>query len=130
MVKSCPEDILLPISPFSASYIFSVPLLFKIYFILLYLICVGFACTHGCAPCAHSAQGDEKRAADPLELEFESCELPCRCWEQNPDPLEEQHALLSAKPSLQQSIHPLGRFLSLGKCDIPVSFRAEHSTII
>lgn len=34
---------------------------------------------------------------DPPELEF----LPCRFWELNPGPLEEQPALLTAEPSLQ-----------------------------
>jgi hypothetical protein len=30
----------------------------------------------------------------------DSCELPCRCWESNLDPLEEQTVLLAAEPSL------------------------------
>ena len=30
----------------------------------------------------------------------DSCELPCRCWELNLDPLEEQLMLLAAEPSL------------------------------
>ena len=31
-----------------------------------------------------------------------SCKLPCRCWESNPGPLEEQ--LLTAEPSLQPRV--------------------------
>jgi hypothetical protein len=31
----------------------------------------------------------------------DSCELPCGCWELNPDPLEEQPVFLSTEPSLQ-----------------------------
>jgi hypothetical protein len=31
----------------------------------------------------------------------DSCELPCRCWELNPSPLEEQSVLLTTMPSLQ-----------------------------
>ena len=30
----------------------------------------------------------------------DSCELPCGCWELNPDPLEEQPVLLTSEPSL------------------------------
>ena len=29
------------------------------------------------------------------------CEPPCKCWELNSSPLEEQPVLLTAKPSLQ-----------------------------
>lgn len=29
---------------------------------------------------AHSAQGSQK-ALNPLELEFDGCELPWKCWE-------------------------------------------------
>lgn len=31
----------------------------------------------------------------------DSCELPCRFWELNPDPLEEQPVFSNAEPSLQ-----------------------------
>ena len=55
-----------------------------------------------------------------------SCELPCGCWELNPDTLEEPPVLLTAEPSLQpqsqvflnfvryQSIGQLSRFGKLG----------------
>ena len=33
----------------------------------------------------------------------DACELPCRCWELNPGPLEEQPVLLTAELSLQPS---------------------------
>ena len=33
----------------------------------------------------------------------DACELPCRCWELNPGPLEEQPVLLTAELSLQLS---------------------------
>lgn len=39
------------------------------------------ACMHVCAPHAHSAQGRQKRASAPLELEFQvavSCPTPVR----------------------------------------------------
>lgn len=35
------------------------------------------------------------RVLDSLELELDSCELPCGCWELNPGPLEEQLVLLT-----------------------------------
>jgi hypothetical protein len=34
------------------------------------------------------------------ETDTDSCELPCECCVLNPDPLEEQSVLLTAKPSL------------------------------
>jgi hypothetical protein len=39
-------------------------------------------------------RGQEKELTD-------GCELPCECWEANPDPLEEQPVLLTTKPSRQ-----------------------------
>ena len=38
-----------------------------------------------------------------LELLTDSCKLPCRCWELNPGPLEEQLVLLTTEPPLS---HP------------------------
>jgi hypothetical protein len=40
-------------------------------------------------------------ASEPLELESVSCKLLCRCWEQNPGPLEVQPVPLTTEPSLQ-----------------------------
>jgi E3 ubiquitin-protein ligase NEDD4 len=34
-----------------------------------------------------------------------SCELPCGCWELNPDPLGEHLVLPTAEPSLQLQLH-------------------------
>lgn len=31
----------------------------------------------------------------------DGCEPRCGCWELNPSPLQEQHAILTAEPSLQ-----------------------------
>ena len=31
----------------------------------------------------------------------DGCELPCRCWESNPSPLQKQQVLLTAEPTLQ-----------------------------
>jgi hypothetical protein len=44
------------------------------------------------------------RVWDSLELESDSCELPCECWELNPGPQEEQPEFLTTKPSLQTLI--------------------------
>ena len=41
------------------------------------------------------------KVSDPLELELDSCELPCGYWVLNLEPLEEQSVLLTAEPSLQ-----------------------------
>jgi hypothetical protein len=42
------------------------------------------------------------RVLDSLELNLtDSCELPCGCWELNPDPLEEQAVLTTTESSLQ-----------------------------
>jgi hypothetical protein len=35
----------------------------------------------------------------------DSCEVPCRCWELNPGPLEKLPVLLSAEPPLQSSYY-------------------------
>ena len=40
----------------------------------------------------------QKRAPD---LITDGCEPPCRCWELNSGPLEEQAMLLTTEPSLQ-----------------------------
>ena len=34
----------------------------------------------------------------------DGCEPPCRCWELNSEPLEEQPVLLTTEPSLQPSL--------------------------
>ena len=44
----------------------------------------------------------KKRALGPLELD--SCELPCGCWELNPDLLEEHSVLLTAEQSKLRGI--------------------------
>ena len=35
---------------------------------------------------------------------IDGCELPCGCWELNPDPPEEQQVLLTTEPSLQRQL--------------------------
>lgn len=52
-------------------------------------MCMGILSAHTCmcTMCMPDAIG-------PLELELESCELPCRCWVLNLSPLEEQPVLL------------------------------------
>ena len=50
--------------------------------------------------CANICLG-QKRVLNPLELELDSCELPCGCCKLNLGPLEEQPVLLTAEPSLQ-----------------------------
>ena len=39
-----------------------------------------------------------------LELQIDSYELPCGCWEVNPGPLEEQPVFLTTEQSLQPQI--------------------------
>ena len=39
--------------------------------------------------------------SDSLDLELQSCELPCGCWELNLGPLEEQSVLLTTESSHQ-----------------------------
>ncbi|EDL00481.1 mCG113792, isoform CRA_a, partial [Mus musculus] len=39
--------------------------------------------------------------------EIDGCELPCRCWELNLGPLEEQQVLLTTEPSLQSELPEL-----------------------
>ena len=40
----------------------------------------------------------QKRAWNPIT---DGCEPPCRCWELNSGPLEEQSELLTSEPSLK-----------------------------
>lgn len=47
------------------------------------------------AVCMPSAQGDQKRALDPLKLECDGCKPPCECWELVPVPLQEQSMLFT-----------------------------------
>ena len=53
--------------------------------------------------CMPGAQKGQKRASDPLEMEFTGCELPSKHQEVNPNPVIvlEQHVLLSVETSLQ-----------------------------
>jgi hypothetical protein len=57
-------------------------------------------CPHICLCMLHVC-GGQKRVLNPLELELDSCELPCGCCKLNLGPLEEQPVLLTAEPSLQ-----------------------------
>lgn len=62
----------------------------------------------------HGGQAGLKRASYPLELELDGCELPCRCWEVNPNPgyLEEQPARLTVETALLP--HEAGTLIDLG----------------
>lgn len=44
------------------------------------------------------------KVSDSLELELDSCDLPCGFWELYVNPLEEQSELLTAEPFLQPCI--------------------------
>ena len=54
---------------------------------ILFCISVWVFCL--CAVCVSGALSGQKRVSDPLELEFNGCELPCGCWELNLGLLEE-----------------------------------------
>ena len=61
-----------------------------------------FVYMHVCVPRVPSTHKGQNRALDPLGARIiDVCELPCRCWEQTPNPLEEEPVLLPAEPSLQ-----------------------------
>lgn len=48
-------------------------------------------CIYVCIPCVPGAQGDLKKASNPLALDLQDgCESLCGYWEFNPDPLQEQ----------------------------------------
>lgn len=53
---------------------------------------------HAYVWCLWSPEGD---VIFPGTGGMNGCELPCRCWELNQGPLEEQKVLLTTKPSLQ-----------------------------
>ena len=46
-------------------------------------------------------QKSKEGTGSPENVVKDACELPCRCCESNPGPLEEQPALSTAEPSLQ-----------------------------
>ncbi|ERE88245.1 hypothetical protein H671_1g3204 [Cricetulus griseus] len=52
-----------------------------------------------CTKCFDSALGGQKRASDPLDLELQtdSCELTCGCWELNLGLLEKQKVALTTE---------------------------------
>jgi hypothetical protein len=51
--------------------------------------------------CASSSCGGQSRASVPFGSGVtHDCESPCRCWEFNLGPLEEQSVLLTTRPSL------------------------------
>ena len=50
---------------------------------------------------AWSTERPEESVRFPGMGVTDSCELPCRCWELNPGPLEEQPMLLATELSLQ-----------------------------
>ena len=54
------------------------------------------------------ALGRQKGALDPWGLEAQTVKSPCRRWELNPGPLQEQPVLLTAEPWLQ--LQPLAVF--------------------
>ena len=56
--------------------------------------------------CEYTVAVFRQRALDPIT---DGCEPPCRCWELNSGPLEEQSVLLTSEPSLQ----PDGKLLIL-----------------
>jgi hypothetical protein len=61
-----------------------------------------FACLYVYAPQACSALEGQKGAPDSLALGVtKGGQLPCRYWESNPSPLEEQLVLLTAELSPQ-----------------------------
>lgn len=63
-------------------------------------VCMCMQCPHVCV-CTCGVHRGQNRELDPLELELYICQSPCRYWELNPSPLEEQPILLTAEPSLQ-----------------------------
>ena len=52
-------------------------------------MCVGVRYVCMCTVCVSGACGGQKRTLEPIT---DGCEPPCRCWELNSSPLEEQIA--------------------------------------
>lgn len=50
------------------------------------------ACTYA-HHCVSGATGGQKRATNPLELEFRRLRSPCGCWETNSGSLQKQQVL-------------------------------------
>lgn len=68
---------------------FCQPRLAFLYVFFNFLKCVLSACMS--TTCIPGTSGGQKREVlDPLKLELDFCELPCRCWELSLGSLEEQ----------------------------------------
>lgn len=88
----------------------------------LVILCACFVCS-----CPHVAMyvpracRDQKRALDSLELELWLVVNHCQWWEQDPQPLQEQHGFSITGPSLQH----LDSFIYTGLilCKSSASFR-------
>ena len=70
--------------------------------------------------CLHVSAGSSGTGA------MDGCESPCGCWGWNPGPLQDQHMLLTAEPSLytQPLIFNLGIYRVETK---PYSLRQTHT---
>ena len=53
------------------------------------------------APCGSKPVEARRRHGSPGTAAAGGCWPPCRCWEWNPDALEEEPLLLTIQPSLQ-----------------------------
>jgi len=71
-------------------------------------VCV---CVHKCV-CAWCSSKSEEGIGSLGNGGTDAYEASCRCWESNPDPLEEQPVLLSSEPSL----NPCSFLLLANKC--------------
>ena len=73
--------------------------------VFLFHTCGYFACVYICTPFVCIAcSGQQEAALDLEELDTDSCELPCGCWESNQGPLEEQPSLVTTEPPLQSPL--------------------------
>lgn len=67
---------------------------------------------------------------DALELELmDDCELPCRCWELSPGPVQEQQVLLQLQSWLVEVYIPVARTLNQIKKWL-VTFISFMTTIV
>lgn len=105
-------------------------------FYLFTLSSLVYFCVYGCCPaymsvchaCPCYPWRPEKHIRFPGLGLTPGCELHCRCWEPNPDPLQEQSVFLTGEPSPQPWLYMLNWVFNqviLGKIAYPGTYTCD-----
>lgn len=90
---------------------------------LFHFLCVRmFVCACGCTPLVWCPQSSEEGDRSLGTGARDSCESPCRCWELNQEPLQEQQIFSTADPSPEPAAIRVSRPPHTGDPEIFLSF--------